>query len=78
MALKMDPMTDSAVPDVLAAYDAAIRGGKSPAKCYQAGVEAWMRAHPDQAHADAAWQAVHVILKARVWTPEARHRNELP
>ena len=75
MPSKVDPMTDSAVPDVLAAYDAAVGEGKSPVKCYQAGVDAWMRAHPDQAHADAACQAVHVILKARVWPPETRHRH---
>ena len=65
-AWKVDPTADSAVPDVLAAYDAAVRKGKPPVECYRAGVEAWVRAHPDQIRTYAARQALDVIFTARV------------
>ena len=48
-AWKPDPTIDSAARDVLAAYDTAVRRGKPPVECYQAAVDAWVRAHPDQA-----------------------------
>jgi hypothetical protein len=57
---------DNAAPAVLAAYDAAVRKGQLPMECYRAGVNAWVRAHPDQVRAYAARQALDVIFTARV------------
>jgi hypothetical protein len=77
-AWKSDPTADSAAPHVLAAYDAAEREGNSPVACYCAGVDAWVRAHPDQTRAYAARQALEVILGARVHLrvlPEATDRR---
>ena len=34
--------------------------------CYQAAIDAWMRAHPDQVRTYAARQALEVVLGARV------------
>jgi hypothetical protein len=65
-ARRADPMTDSAAPNVLAAYDAAVRKGQPPVECYRAAVEVWVRAHPDQVRTYAARQALEVILTARV------------
>jgi hypothetical protein len=65
-AWKTDPTTDSAARDVLAAYDAAVRRGKSPVECYRAAVDAWVRAYPDQVRTYAARQALDVVLGARV------------
>jgi hypothetical protein len=65
-AWKADPTADSAAREVLAAYDAAVRGGKPPVECYRAAVNAWVRAHPDQVRAYAARQALDVVLGARV------------
>ena len=64
-AWKTDLTTDSAARDVLAAYDAAVRKGKSPVECYRAAVDAWVRAHPDQVRTYAARQALDVVLGAR-------------
>jgi hypothetical protein len=55
---KVDPKADSAAPDVLAAYDAAVRKGKPSVECYRAAVEVWVRAHPDQVRTYAARQAL--------------------
>jgi ferric-dicitrate binding protein FerR (iron transport regulator) len=60
-----DPRTDPAASDVMAAYQAATKAGLPTPECYQAGVEAWRRAHPDHAAAFAAKQAVAVILAAK-------------
>jgi ferric-dicitrate binding protein FerR (iron transport regulator) len=49
----------------MAAYQAATKAGMATPECYQAGVEAWRRAHPDHAAAFAAKQAVAVILAAK-------------
>jgi hypothetical protein len=57
-----DPNKDPAASDVIAAYDAAVAARSSTEDCYRAAVEAWRRAHPDQAAAYAAKQAVAVIL----------------
>ena len=65
-AWRADPTADSAAPDVLAAYDAAERKGMAPVECYRAGVDAWVRAYPDQTRTYAARQALEVILDARV------------
>jgi len=65
-AWKVDPTTDSAARDVLAAYDAAVRRGKSPVECYRVAVDAWIRVHPDQVRTYAARQALDVVLGARV------------
>jgi hypothetical protein len=64
-AWKTDLTTDSAARDVLAAYDTAVRKGKSPVECYRAAVDAWVRAHPDQVRTYAARQALDVVLGAR-------------
>jgi hypothetical protein len=60
-----DPRADPAAADVMAAYRAAIQAGLPIQKCYRAGVEAWRRAHPEQAATYAAKQAVAVILAAK-------------
>jgi hypothetical protein len=65
-AWKVDPKADNAAPAVLAAYDAAVRKGQPPVECYRAGVNAWVRAHPDQVRTYAARQALDVIFTARV------------
>ena len=64
-ASKVDPMADSAALAVLAAYDVAVRMGAS-SECYRAGVDAWVRAHPDQVRTYAARQALDVIFTTRV------------
>ena len=62
----IDPMMDGAAARVVAAFEAAQRARLAPLECYRAGVEAWRRAHPDQARTYAAEQAVAVILAAKV------------
>ena len=51
---------------VLAAFEAAQEACLPLVSCYRAGVEAWRRIHPDQAHTYAAQRAVAVILGAKV------------
>jgi hypothetical protein len=63
---EIDPTTDRAAADVLAAFEAAQRDDLPPVDCYRAGVDAWRRAHPDQRPDYAAGQAVAVILAAKV------------
>ena len=60
-----DPTTDPAASDVMAAYKAAVKARLPTCDCYVAGVEAWLRAHPDQSNAYARQQAVAVILAAK-------------
>lgn len=60
-----DPTTDPAAPDVLEAYEAAVGARIATVDCYLAGVEAWRRAHPDQAATYARKQAVAVILASK-------------
>jgi hypothetical protein len=60
-----DPRSDRATADVMAAYQAAVQAGLPTPQCYQAGVEAWRRAHPDHSAAYAAKQAVAVILAVK-------------
>ena len=60
-----DPGSDPAAADVMAAYQAATQAGLPTHRCYQAGVEAWRRAHPDHSPAYAGKQAVAVILAAK-------------
>lgn len=62
----IDPATDPAASEVLAAYDEAEGADLPTVDCYCAGVEAWRRAYPDQRPAYAARQAVTVILGAKV------------
>src|SRR5215204_4357648 len=50
----IDPMMDGAAARVVAAFEAAQRARLAPVECYRAGVEAWRRAHPDQARTYAA------------------------
>jgi Domain of unknown function (DUF4880) len=64
-ARERDPRSDPAAADVMAAYQAATQAGLPTPRCYQAGVEAWRRAHPDHAAVYAGKQAVAVILAAR-------------
>ena len=64
-ARERDPRSDPAAPDVMAAYQAATQGRLPTPRCYQAGVEAWRRAHPDHSAAYAARQAVAVILATK-------------
>jgi hypothetical protein len=65
-ARRADPTADSAAPDVLAAYDAAVRRRKPSVECYREAIDAWIRAHPDQVRTYAARQALDVVLGARV------------
>lgn len=53
---------DEAIPEVLAAFQAARAAGRPSVDCYRAGVAAWRRHHPDQAPEYAAKRAVAVIL----------------
>jgi hypothetical protein len=62
----VDPTTDPVAPRVIAAFEEAQEAGLSGKDCYKAGVEAWRRAHPDQAPEYTARQAVEVILRAKV------------
>ena len=64
-AREADPRSDRAAADVMAAYQAATQAGLPTPRCYQAGVEAWRRAHPDHSAVYAAKQAVAVILAAK-------------
>ena len=64
-AREADPRSDRAAPNAIAAYQAAMQAGLPTARCYQAGVEAWRRAHPDHTAAYAGKQAVAVILAAK-------------
>ena len=57
---------DAAAPDVLEAFRAARDAGQAPVECYQAGVQAWRRRHPDQAPEYAAKRAVALILAHHV------------
>lgn len=50
---------------VLVAFRAAERSGLDAKECYQAGVEAWKRRHPDHTTSYAAHRAVRIILEAR-------------
>ena len=61
-----DPIADPAASDVMAAYEAAEQAHLSAVDCYLAGVEAWLRLHPDQNPQYAAQRAVTVILAAKV------------
>ena len=45
---------------------ASARRGMNTTECYHAAVEAWCRAHPDQARQYASQQAVEVVLRAKV------------
>jgi len=62
---QIDPITDRAAAHVITAFEAAERDGLPLRDCYQAAVEAWWRAHPDQTRKYAAQQAVEVILAAK-------------
>jgi len=64
-ASQIDPTTDRAAAYVLTAFEAAERDGIPVADCYQAAVEAWWRAYPDQTRKYAARQAVDVVLAAK-------------
>jgi hypothetical protein len=61
-----DPTTDPVADDVIAAFERAVEAGLETSECYQAGVDAWRRGHPDQAPHYASTQAVEVILRAKV------------
>jgi hypothetical protein len=61
-----DPSFDPAAPAVLAAFEAAQRARRPSRDCYLAGVEAWRRAHPEQAREFASRQAVALILSTKV------------
>jgi hypothetical protein len=60
-----DPTEDPAASDVLEAYEAAVGARMPTVDCYLAGVEAWRRAHPDQAATYARKHAVAVILASK-------------
>jgi hypothetical protein len=65
--LHSDPTEDPAAPEAIAAFEQAQDAGRETREeCYQAAVDAWCRAHPDQARQYASQQAVEVVLKAKV------------
>ena len=57
---------DRAAAGVLAAFGAAEKAGLALVDCYRAGVDAWLRVHPDQQREHAASKAVAVILAAKL------------
>ena len=57
----VDPTEDPAALEAIAAFERAQEAGMETTECYQAAVEAWCRAHPDQSQ-----QAVEVVLRAKV------------
>lgn len=62
--------------DVLAAFHKA-RGARLPTtECYQAGVAAWLRHHPNQVRPYAAERAVAIILAHRWFDLLGQYRNE--
>ena len=62
----LDPTEDPAALEAIAAFERAQEAGMETTECYQAAVEAWCRAHPDQARQYASQQAVEVVLRAKV------------
>jgi hypothetical protein len=58
-------MIDRAATAVLAAFEAAEKNHLPSVDCYRAGVDAWLRAHPDHPATYAGMQAVAVILDAK-------------
>jgi len=62
----IDPTEDPAAPEAIAGFERAQEAGMDTKECYQAAVEAWCRAHPDQARQYASQQAVEVVLRAKV------------
>ena len=64
-AREADPRSERAAPNAIAAYQAAMQAGLPTARCYQAGVEAWRRTHPDHSAVCAGKEAVSVILAAK-------------
>ena len=62
----LNPTEDPAAPEAIAAFEQAQEAGMNTTECYQAAVEAWCRAHPDQARQCASQQAVEVVLRAKV------------
>jgi hypothetical protein len=61
----LDPTTDPAAPEVIAAFQAAQAEGLSIVNCYKRAVEAWAEAHPDQTIQYASCKAVEVIMRSR-------------
>ena len=62
----VDPTEDPVAREAIAAFERAQGAGKDTSECYQAAVEAWCRAPPDQARKYASKQAVEVVLRAKV------------
>jgi hypothetical protein len=64
-AREADPRSDRAAPQCHRRVPSRYAGRVANCSCYQAGVEAWRRAHPDHTAAYAGKQAVAVILAAK-------------
>ena len=60
-----NPTDDAAAEAVIAAFETAEQAGRPPVECYCAAVDAWLRAHPEQAPHYAARQAVEVIYASK-------------
>ena len=60
-----NPVNDEAADEVIAAFEAAEQAGRPPVECFCAAVDAWQRAHPEQAPHYAARQAVEVIYASK-------------
>jgi hypothetical protein len=60
-----DPSADPAARKVLIAFRYAQTEGLPIADCYKRAVEAWVKAHPDQAFRYASCKAVELIVRAR-------------
>lgn len=63
---RVDPIKDEAARAVIAAYKAAVAAKKPTPECYQAGVAAWRKFHPDHKPQYAGRQAVELILRTAV------------
>jgi hypothetical protein len=61
----LDPTTDPIAGEVIAAFEVAQRAQLSTRACYQAAVDAWRDAYPDQAPHYASSRAIEVILRAK-------------
>ena len=60
--LGADLTSGTARQAALRAFEAARSAGRTTVECYQAGVAAWRRAHPDHSPEYSAKQAVSAIL----------------
>jgi hypothetical protein len=61
----LDPTTDPAAPEVIAAFQAAQTAGLSIVECYKRVIKVWVEAHPEQGTEYASCKAVEVVVRSR-------------